>query len=1255
MKIYKRRRDRFIKSDKELLVKRNLITKSKYVIFFFALTIFFYNSCFAAINTGLYGDDHYAGPFPIGFTFKYYNQDFNQFYVSTNGLIQFTNPTSSYINNCLPWYRNTLYVFWDDLRTDVSNQPTGTIEYELQGISPNRKLIVQWTNQYFFRSNLPMGTFQAILYENSNQIKYQYRYLYDDRSKGNSATIGINGGIESNTNYIEIGCNTANAIKPEQAILFTPNSDFSQYQVDTDADYNFIDISGLTVNTPNPTKRYSNQAPTWSWQKINTLNTYEIEIQDQSGNMVHREITGDVDHYTFIDGLQNGQSYRARIRGSINNGGTWEMWSIFSSLVTIDTIKPNVTLQQFNRVDNNTVKVTYSLNDNLSGIESGHLQIANNQNFEVLLIDQDIDVRNNSYLVENLNYENNQKLYARLKVTDRAGNTSEYTEPLPISSKAPTVLYPLNKSTINSSSLEVQGHSDSVGEVQIYLDGKKVGKPLIIDENGYFSQIVNLPKEGNYQLTAELNNDFTINQLSQSVSFDFKLPIPVTKFITPLPEQDIFAPIDIQVSAFDEIGIKAVEIFLDNSLFATFTEPPYQVHWPLTSQDNGSHIVKVKATNTNNKVAINESRVMVNIEQPAPLTAYTGKVTNINPKISYGLQPVTITGQAIYRKDSSFVANAPIKLVLNVNGFERRIATATDDNGDFSYTFIPQETDTGIYQVAVAHPDEKMITPQDKFEVDQIIFDYQNYELKVARNIATTIDLKATSFKSVKNLHWVLTADNQPNGSLPVGIKIESDALDISEGNSESINIEFIADDTASSTGSIYLVALADDSKDQIRGKLRINYQLGQAKPLLYAIPSYIQTGLQQGTVINANINLGNKGFANAENVQIQLVDSNNQPAPKWIFITTENMIESVAVNEQVPIHLLIQPDKSIPNGVYHFNLNVSANSKLLGVIPVSVSVTQNGEGSVQFDIADIYTATLNEHGQLITGVSGATIKLQNEDVLTEEYTIQSNEQGIALFENIPKGIYRYRVSAPNHMDVSGRINIRPDTTINEHVFLEYQIVNVEFNVTETTVKDIYDIELNATFNTQVPAPVVLIEPLSINLGYMQIGEEKVGELIITNYGLIEAQNIVLNLPQTDRYFKYEFFGELPKTLLPKEKRVIAYRVTALNPDQSKITKTVKHFESTLLRSEKKSNHCYLAPYSLIHESICANGDTSKGSSGGHYYKNDGQCLFFDWDPHGGIGNPFWIGGASPSPIPLAPGCSPEASCASGGEGSAGK
>lgn len=87
---------------------------------------------------------------------------------------------------------------------------------------------------------------------------------------------------------------------------------------------------------------------------------------------------------------------------------------------------------------------------------------------------------------------------------------------------------------------------------------------------------------------------------------------------------------------------------------------------------------------------------------------------------------------------------------------------------------------------------------------------------------------------------------------------------------------------------------------------------------------------------------------------------------------------------------------------------------------------------------------------------------------MTQEYSITSNDQGIASLENIPTSIYSYRVSAPNHMDVSGRNVIRPNTTTNEHIFLEYQTINIEFCVKETTIQDIYDITLNATFNTQV-------------------------------------------------------------------------------------------------------------------------------------------------------------------------------------------
>lgn len=1234
-----------LKINKQLLKLNN-----KYAAIIGILFIFAYYPCYAATNTDLYGDDKYAGPFPIGFTFNYYGNNFNEFYVTSNGLIQFTNPTTSYTNTCLPKFQNTLYVFWDDLKPNIANQPSGTIHYETQGEAPNRQLIVQWTNQYFFGSNLPMGAFQAILYEGSNLIKYQYRYLTDDRSRGNSATIGIQ---DSSSNFVQIGCNTANAIKPEQAILFTPNENMSDYSTDKDASYHFIDISGLTSDTPIPNDRYTNKSPTWSWKKINSLNTYEIDIQDPSGNSIHKKIVGDVNQFTFVDGFQNGQSYRARIRGSINNGGTWEVWSSLSDLVTIDTVRPTVSLDQFDRINGNTAKITFTAQDNLSGIKSGHLQIANNPSFDNILIDQEITVYTNSYQIENLPDSN--ELYARLLVIDKAGNESGYTNPLAITIKPPVLINPVTNMVVKTSTLNVQGTTETSGTVQLYLNNVAIGKPITVNEKGYFAQDVQLNNEGDYQINAILSNNFGSSKQSNPISFKYKIPMPTVMITTPVNNQEIYAPLDIQINANDELGIEKIDIYLDNKLISTLTEQPYQTYWSLTAKNNGSHELIAKVTNTSGKIATNKCDVTVRIEPPAPPpTIYTGKVSSITPAISYGIQPIIIKGQAIYRTDNIAATNVPIKLVLKVNGFERKISVATDDQGNFSYTFVPQETDTGTYQVAVIHPDEKTMTPQASFTINRISFELQDRDLKAIRNIPLSVDVSATANTKAKNLRWILTADNQPNGNLPKGIKIISETIDIDIGETKEIPFDFIADDTAAQTGSFHLVAIADDSGDMVRGQLQINYQLGQARPFLYATPNHIQTGLQRGSMTNVVINLVNKGLVQAKNVQITLVDELNKPAPNWLFIATDKIINSIDVDEQVQTEIIVQPDKTIAEGIYLFNIKLTDNKDISTTIPVSISVTQNDLGTAQFDIADIYTATLDSNGQLIAGLKDATIKLQNEAVLTQEYTITSNTQGIALIENIPIGIYRYRVSADNHMDVTGRIVIRPNTTSHEHIFLEYQIINVEFDVTETSIKDIYDVNLNATFNTQVPAPIVLIEPMSINLAGLQLGEEKTGQLVVTNYGLIQAKNVRLNLPQTDMRFKYEFFGEMPDILMPKEKIIISYRVTALSPNPEKRIETKIINEPALFENSSPDNSCssYSSSYSEEHESECANGDISKGNSNGFFYLNQGNCPLSNSFDLSNINNGSNSDNSSPSAMPITPGCSPNVECASGGASS---
>jgi hypothetical protein len=64
------------------------------------------------------GDDENAGPLPIGFTFKYYDNQYTTFRVCSNGWLSFSSTVNSYSNAVIPSASaplNMLAPFWDDL------------------------------------------------------------------------------------------------------------------------------------------------------------------------------------------------------------------------------------------------------------------------------------------------------------------------------------------------------------------------------------------------------------------------------------------------------------------------------------------------------------------------------------------------------------------------------------------------------------------------------------------------------------------------------------------------------------------------------------------------------------------------------------------------------------------------------------------------------------------------------------------------------------------------------------------------------------------------------------------------------------------------------------------------------------------------------------------------------------------------------------------------------------------------------------
>lgn len=118
-------------------------------------------------------DDSGAGPFPIGFTFCFFGNTYNQFYIGSNGWISFspgqsTGFVSAPIPNAGFVPKNCIMGPWQDW---LPSPGPAYITYQTLGTAPCRKLVVSWNKCPMFSCTTTYGTFQIIIYEATNLIE----------------------------------------------------------------------------------------------------------------------------------------------------------------------------------------------------------------------------------------------------------------------------------------------------------------------------------------------------------------------------------------------------------------------------------------------------------------------------------------------------------------------------------------------------------------------------------------------------------------------------------------------------------------------------------------------------------------------------------------------------------------------------------------------------------------------------------------------------------------------------------------------------------------------------------------------------------------------------------------------------------------------------------------------------------------------------------------------------------------------------
>ena len=134
-------------------------------------------------------DDQVSNPINLGFNFKFYGQDFNSAFISSNGVLGFQGP----INGCCSGYNlanpgNRYGIF--ALQTDLINLQTTNPWYRTQGEQGDRTFTVGWYNMPIYYDQNFRSSFEITLFESNNNILLNYGDL---NTNGRFFTAGIKG------------------------------------------------------------------------------------------------------------------------------------------------------------------------------------------------------------------------------------------------------------------------------------------------------------------------------------------------------------------------------------------------------------------------------------------------------------------------------------------------------------------------------------------------------------------------------------------------------------------------------------------------------------------------------------------------------------------------------------------------------------------------------------------------------------------------------------------------------------------------------------------------------------------------------------------------------------------------------------------------------------------------------------------------------------------------------------------------------
>jgi hypothetical protein len=472
-------------------------------------------------------------------------------------------------------------------------------------------------------------------------------------------------------------------------------------------------------------------------------------------------------------------------------------------------------------------------------------------------------------------------------------------------------------------------------------------------------------------------------------------------------------------------------------------------------------------------------------------------------------EPIIITGQAIDRQTGQPVPNTALKIGFSARGFRWSRDVTTDATGNYSYEYTPSPGFAGNLNIWAAHPDvfdqlnQVAVTyyrlyPQP-FRSD--IRMSKNDNLPFSIQLVNPGDVPLTGFTLEFNAYQV-DGTNQTLTTKITGTAEITPDFTVPAGRTVTINLALQAAADAPDNAIVeYILHSAEGGSAKFQGVVT----LLPAVPVLTMInptAGYLEVSLDRGKLLSREITVQNKGLKELKGVTLTPPSSNT-----WMSVNLpvggdgQIHLPDLGVGQSATFSVVFTPTTDVALDYYADEIKVrGTNATAEFSLKVYALITSSQKGSVQFFVDDI----------LGEPVPNASVRMRSGLLQMELPVATTDSAGLVTIDDIQEGDWSWQVLAPGHSGTVGAVKITPAQTVQVHTRLSKSLVTINFTVVPVPYTDKYEIKLEQTFETHVPAPVLVLDPAFKDFKNVSPGFEANFIVTVKNYGLIQMTDVVI-------------------------------------------------------------------------------------------------------------------------------------------------